>query len=218
MTCRAVRRVLPLFAGGDLKAPKMSAVADHVTRCAACRAEVEAFTAALSLLPLSSLSFGESERALVRRRVLDEIARRRRSPSPFAAFLLRPRFALAALAGVVVLAASLVSPFFAKNAGEPAAVFSGAVLPTRPTPFSTPVAAERIAETAPPLPDRSTALSRVPRAGRESRPPAPASEKSGPAVRFEIQTGNVNVRIIWFAGGPSDGPPSGPAGDPNGVS
>ena len=114
VTCRAARRLLPLFAGGDLKAPEMSAVAGHVAACPACRAEVEAFAAARSLLPLASLSFGESERALIRRRVLDEIASRG-NPSPVVAFLLRPRFALAALAGVVVLAASLVSPYFIRR-------------------------------------------------------------------------------------------------------
>ncbi len=197
----------------------MSAVADHVATCAACRAEVEAFAAARSLLPLSSVSFSEAERALVRRRVLDEIASRRGSPSPTLASLLRPRFALAALAGAVALAAALVLVFFARNAGQPAAV-----LPARPAPSATPVPtaehiAEHIAEAAHPLPDRPNAIPRVPRARREPRPPMPASEKGGPALRFEIQTGNVNVRIIWFGGGNSAGEESsGGAGDSNGVS
>jgi Putative zinc-finger len=219
VTCRAARRLLPLFVGGDLEAAKMRALADHVGACAACRAETDEYGAAFSLLSLPSFSFSESERTLLRRRVLDEIARRRESPSPFAAFLLRPRFALGVLAGLVALGASLFAPFLVQNGGERAAI-----LPDRPAPSATPVPAaehiaERIAETAPPPPDRSTAIPRVPQARREPRPPAPASEKSGPAMRFEIQTGNVNVRIIWFAGGTSDGePPSGPAGDPNGVS
>jgi hypothetical protein len=214
VTCRAARRLLPLFAGGDLKAPKMSAVAGHIAKCAACRAELEAFTKALSLLPLSSLSFGESERALVRRHVLDEIVRRRAIPSPFAAFLLHPRFALA-LAGFVVLGASLLAPFLVQTVGE-----RTAVLPDRPAPSATPApATEHVAEAAPPLPDRPRPASRVSREKSVARTPARTAEESRPAVRFEIQTGNVNVRIIWFAGGTSDGEPSsGPAGDPNGVS
>lgn len=219
MTCRATHRLLSLFAGGDLKASRRNAVADHVAACAACRAEVDAFAAVRSLLPLSSLSFREEERAAVRRRVLDEIAKRRGRPSPFFAFVLRPRFALAAVAGAVVLAASLLSPFFAKDAGEPAAVVAA-----RPTPSATPVpaaehVAERIAETAPPPADRVSAIARAPRTKREPRPPVPASEEPSPTVRFEIQTGNVNVRIIWFAGGNSAGEASsGPAGDSNGIS
>ena len=153
----------------------MAAVAGHVAACAACRSEVEALTAALTLLPLASLPFDDSERALLRRRVLEEIAGRRGRPPSFFAFLLRPRFALAALAGAVVLAASLVSPFFVRKAGEPAAA-----VPARPILFATPVPAaesivERIAETGPTLPDRSNAIPRVPRTKREPRPPASAS-------------------------------------------
>ena len=38
-------------------------------------------------------------------------------------------------------------------------------------------------------------------------------------MRFEIQTGNVNVRIIWFTGGNSAGDASSDAtGDANDVS
>ncbi len=213
MTCRAARRLLPLYVGGDLNEAKASAVAGHLAACAACRTEVEAFAEARSLMPLASMSFGESERALLRRHVLDEIARRGR-PSRFAA-LLRPRFAMAALAGAVVIAASLVSPFFVRDTVEP-----GAMLQVRPAPSATPrPAVEHIAESVPLPADRSTPISRVRVAKSAHRPNAPASEKLGPAIRLEIQTGNVNVRIIWFTGGNSAGEePSGPSGDTNDVS
>jgi hypothetical protein len=218
VTCRAarrLRRLIPLLAGGDLKASSLDAVADHVAACAACRAEVDAFAAVRSLLPLSSLSFSEEERAAVRRRVLDEIARRQATPSPFAAFRLQPRFALAALAGIVVLGASLLAPLLVRNA-----VDQTAVLPDRPLPAATPApAAEHVAEAAPPPTDRSRPASRVSREKSVVRPPARTAEESRPAVRFEIQTGNVNVRIIWFNGGNSTGEASsGPTGDKNGVS
>jgi hypothetical protein len=221
VTCRAarrLRRLIPLFAGGDLKASSLDAVANHVAACAACRAEVDAFAAVRSLLPLSSLSFSEEERAAVRRRVLDEISRRRAIPSPFAAFRLQPRFALAALAGIVVLGASLLAPLLDRNA-----VDQTAVLPDRPAPVTTPApAAEHVAEAASPLPDRLRPASRVSREKSVARPPARTAEESQeprPAVRFEIQTGNVNVRIIWFGGRNSAGEASsGPAGDKNGVS
>ncbi|HSB64025.1 MAG TPA: zf-HC2 domain-containing protein [Thermoanaerobaculia bacterium] len=215
MTCRAARRLLPLFAGGDLKAPRTGAVAGHVAACAACHAEVEAFRAARSLLPLSSLSFDESERALVRRRVLDEIAATQGRPSLLSGTLLRPRFALAAFAGALVLAASLVSPFFVRNAGERVAA-----LPAPPVPPAVPgPVGERTGEAALSPPVRSTANFPVARAKRAHRPPVPASAQSGPTVRFEIQTGNVNVRIIWFAGGNTGGEAlPDPNGEPNGVS
>ena len=179
----------------------MSAVADHVAACAACRAEVEAFTAARSLLPLSSLSFGESERASVRRRVLDEIAKTaeksvvlRRHSAPAT---VRPGGAR----GSIVVAASLVSPVLRpdRRGARGDAALPGR-LPETPAP-----AEERTAEAAPLLPERPAAISRVPRVSKRAPAARAGYEKSGPAMRFEIQTGNVNVRIIWFAGGTSGG-------------
>jgi hypothetical protein len=218
MTCREARRLLPFLAGGDLEEPRARALADHLGACAACRAEADAFSAARSLLSLTTMSFSPSERALVRRRVLDEIASRRERPS-FFAFVLRPRFALAAAAGAVVLGASLLAPFFVRKAGEPIAVDA-----VRPKPVATPEppadrAGERVADAGARPPEPTREAPGASRAKVAARTLSQTSANPGPPVRFEIQTGNVNVRIIWFGGGKGgDEPSSGPAGDPNGVS
>jgi anti-sigma factor RsiW len=213
VTCRAARRLLSLFVGGDLDVPETSAVSAHVAACADCRAEVEALSATLSVLPLSTLSFDETERRSVRLRVLDEIAKRQSAPS-LAALLTRPRFALAALAGAIVIGAALVAPFLARDAGVPETT-----LIDRPAPVATPATAgERGAVTESLVPDRPAPVPAAVRT-RRARPAAPPAAGSGPAMRLEIQTGNVNVRIIWFVGGPSGEEPSaGPANNPNGVS
>ena len=47
MTCRKVRRLLPLAAGDDLGAGKARAVRAHVEACPACRRELEGYRSAL---------------------------------------------------------------------------------------------------------------------------------------------------------------------------
>ncbi|MCJ7586524.1 MAG: zf-HC2 domain-containing protein, partial [Candidatus Aminicenantes bacterium] len=47
MTCRSVRKLLPLAAGGDLSEGKAGRVAAHIKTCAACRAELDAYLSAL---------------------------------------------------------------------------------------------------------------------------------------------------------------------------
>jgi hypothetical protein len=214
VTCRAARRLLPLFAGGDLDAAETVAVSAHVAACAGCRAEVDALAAALSLLPLATLPFGEAERRGVRRRVLDEIARREEGAPSVLALLAQPHLALAALAGAIVIGTALVAPFLARNAGVPEAV-----LLEPPAPPATPAPAKEPAAVAASLaPDRAAPVAGAART-RRARPAAPPAAAPSPAMRLEIQTGNVNVRIIWFTGGTSgEAPSEGPAGDPNGVS
>lgn len=211
MTCRAARRLLPLFAGGDLDAGETSAVSSHVAACADCRAEVEALSSALSLLPLSTLSFDDADRRIVRRRVLDEIAKRRKAAPPLVVSLLRPRLALAALAGAIVIGTALVAPFLARNAGVPERTPLD-----RPGRVAAPATAGgRGAVAESPGPDRPAPVAAAVRT-RRTRPAAPPAAGPGPAMRLEIQTGNVNVRIIWFTGGPSgDEPASSPGGNPN---
>ena len=48
MTCRKVRKLIPLAAGDDLRPRPAAAVRAHVAACPACRAELESFRAALA--------------------------------------------------------------------------------------------------------------------------------------------------------------------------
>jgi anti-sigma factor RsiW len=47
MTCRKVRKLIPLAAGGDLRPRQARAVQAHLDACPGCRAELEDFRAAL---------------------------------------------------------------------------------------------------------------------------------------------------------------------------
>lgn len=188
MTCRATRSLLPLFVGGDLDVRQRRAVVDHLAVCAGCAAEIEQYRATRELLSSATLSFSASERALVRQRVREEIARRSERPWPFSGLPRLPWPALAALAGVVIVAASLVAPFVARDVREKADAV--AALPTR-RPSPAPPAAEHVAETVP-----------APRRTRGVRGHASSVNAASP-VRLEFQTGDANVRIIWFGGAPS---------------
>ena len=48
MTCRKVRKLIPLAAGDDLRPRPAAALRAHVASCPACRAELEGFRAALA--------------------------------------------------------------------------------------------------------------------------------------------------------------------------
>jgi hypothetical protein len=48
MTCRRVRKLMPLFAGDDLRPGLAAAVLAHVDACAGCREELEGFRAAMA--------------------------------------------------------------------------------------------------------------------------------------------------------------------------
>jgi len=48
MTCRKVRKLVPLAAGGDLRPREAAAFQAHVDACLACREDLEAFRAAMA--------------------------------------------------------------------------------------------------------------------------------------------------------------------------
>lgn len=113
MTCRGVRRRLPLYAGGDLSPRRAAKMASHIESCPVCRRELIALRrgrrSALAFQKATRLSWDESawDRA-VRTAAAGGISRPRR-------FFLRPSpglvlTALAALALVVVLFRSGTGP------------------------------------------------------------------------------------------------------------
>ena len=50
MTCRSIRTLLPLAAGGDLKGARLDRVRAHLARCARCRSQFQSLEAGLSVL------------------------------------------------------------------------------------------------------------------------------------------------------------------------
>lgn len=105
MTCRKVRKVLPLMAGGDLAGRKAVKVEAHLAVCASCRRELEEYWGALGRVRAAARAEGagewsEAEWLALMARVAGGRPGRK-SPAPG----LRPRWALASgLAAVAVLA------------------------------------------------------------------------------------------------------------------
>ncbi len=105
MTCRKVRKALPLMAGGDLSPRKTARVEAHVAGCASCRRELEEFRSALGRVRAAARAEGAAEwtegewKALMSRIAGGRPDRKPVSPA------LKPRWALASgLAAVAVLA------------------------------------------------------------------------------------------------------------------
>jgi len=105
MTCRKVRKALPLLAGNDLPARQARKLQDHIEGCALCRGELQGYRSALGRVKAAARAEGAGEwsegewKALMARIAGDGPGRK----SPAAG--LRPRWALASgLAAVAVLA------------------------------------------------------------------------------------------------------------------
>lgn len=130
MTCRKVRRALPLLAGGDLPARQERKLQAHVEGCAFCRKELEEYRFALGRIKSAARVEGAGEwsegewKALMARITSDKAEKKP------AALGLRPRWALASgLAAVVLLAAlaylfrdSIFKPGTAAPGGNPSIV------------------------------------------------------------------------------------------------
>jgi len=61
MTCRKVRKLMPLAAGGDLRPREAAAFLAHVDACPACRAELDAFRAAMAEVKAAAKAEGLGE-------------------------------------------------------------------------------------------------------------------------------------------------------------
>ncbi len=121
MTCRKVRKLIPLAAGNDLRPRQARAVRAHLEACPGCRQELAAFRRDLAGITAaaseeSAAGWNESEwRALVAgvtERALGKSADGRPGVAPEPAF--RPRWATAAALGallaLVIMAALFRGP------------------------------------------------------------------------------------------------------------
>jgi hypothetical protein len=106
MTCKKVRKSLPLLAGGDLSARKERRLRAHIGLCPDCRRELEELRAAIARVKAAAREESAGEwrdaewKALMVRATAQKADRGRSAP-----FEPRPRWALASgLAAVVLLA------------------------------------------------------------------------------------------------------------------
>ncbi len=61
MTCRRVLKLMPLFVGDDLRPGLTAAVRGHIDACPGCRAEFEAFRAAMAGIKAAAKAEGAAE-------------------------------------------------------------------------------------------------------------------------------------------------------------
>jgi len=107
MTCRKVRKLMPLFAGDDLKPRLTRAVRGHIDGCPICRAELEGFRAALSEIKSAAKAEGVPEWdgrewSVLMARVAAEAKRAGEKTGGVAVRAFRPRFAAASVLGAVL--------------------------------------------------------------------------------------------------------------------
>src|SRR5262245_35521166 len=98
MNCMGVRRLLPLYIGGDLDVGKARAIFEHLRSCAECAAaESEADSNRQLVRSLEPPDFEDEFYDGIRRSVLNEIAARPSTSRGVLAFLFgrRRRFVLA---------------------------------------------------------------------------------------------------------------------------
>jgi hypothetical protein len=107
MTCRRIRRLIPIAAGDDLRPRLAAAVRAHIAGCPGCRSELDAFRAALAAIRaeagaegVADWSAGEWRAVMVRvaAEAGPEVEQVRRQARP----ALKPRWAAAAVAGALL--------------------------------------------------------------------------------------------------------------------
>lgn len=122
MTCRKIRRLLPLAAGDDLGPRRARAVRTHLEACPDCRRELEAFRAALEEAKAEARreavpEWGGGEWRALMARVADPAGERRPAESGAGRRLPRPRWAAASALGAVIGLAVLTFLFRAPVPG-----------------------------------------------------------------------------------------------------
>lgn len=107
MTCRKVRKLMPLFAGDDLGPRRTRAVRSHVDACPACRRELEELREALARIKAAAKEeavpdWSESEWKALMVRATGEMPGSRKEERSVNTRVAWPRWAAASAAGVLV--------------------------------------------------------------------------------------------------------------------
>jgi anti-sigma factor RsiW len=134
MTCRRIRKLIPLAAGDDLRPRLAAAVRAHIAGCPGCRSELEAFRAALAAIreearagSVADWTDGEWRAAMAR--VAAEARGERREQDRGAVLSRRPRWAaaaaLGALLGLVLMGVLFKGPAVSRGGPEGLALAAG---------------------------------------------------------------------------------------------
>jgi anti-sigma factor RsiW len=107
MTCRKVRKLMPLFAGDDLGPRRTRAVRSHVEACPGCRRELEEFRKALARIKVAAKEeavpdWSEGEWKALMVRATGEAPGSRKAERSAGARAAWPGWAAASAAGVLI--------------------------------------------------------------------------------------------------------------------
>lgn len=130
MTCRKVRKLVPLAAGGDLPQRQARAFQAHIDACPGCRAELERFRADLAAVAAEAKAAGvagwsEPEWSALMARVRREGAAARRHGTGFGPGRSRRGWAPASALGAAVGLALLFGLLDGPGTRRPAAAAGG---------------------------------------------------------------------------------------------
>lgn len=114
MNCRKVRKLLPLYVGGDISSKKEEAIRFHIGFCARCQKAYEAYAKSVRIttewLGESRVAWGEAEWTRALRNALSE---KSKSSRGFAPWSFRKGWAFAIMGAVMVVLIFLVTrPLF----------------------------------------------------------------------------------------------------------
>jgi Putative zinc-finger len=107
MTCRKVRKLIPLIAGDDLRPGLARAVHAHIDACPGCRAELEGLRAALAEVKSAAKAervpdWGEGEWNALMARVAAEAKGANVAPAGAGARAYKPRWVAASILGAAI--------------------------------------------------------------------------------------------------------------------
>ncbi len=108
MTCRKVRKLIPLAAGNDLRTRQAAAFLAHLGRCPVCREELEGFRRALAGIKAAAKAesvpdWSESEwKAMLARAAAAAKAGAGEAPGRVGGYVFRPRWAAASVLGAAI--------------------------------------------------------------------------------------------------------------------
>ena len=133
MTCRKVRKLIPLAAGGDLSPRRARAVRAHLDACPACRAELEDLQTALAGFKAAAraekvIDWSEGEWKALMARVAAGAGADEKAPVRAPRPVLLPRWAAASVIGAFLGLAVLGALFRGPSPRPDAAAIAGGAL------------------------------------------------------------------------------------------
>jgi len=235
MNCKRVEELIPLYVGGDIDRRVTAEVQSHLKTCGGCAELAAEYEASRNWLSGASPELDEAMLTDVKRGVMRELRTASSRPGWFelmsaalARALSRPAVAAALL--LVVFGALTLWLYLAKPAppvqvqltdggseqpprlpdkDEPPGHFK---LHRRPTGAGNRhrVTIARSHRGQPGDPASRHVLTQNATAMPEVQPPSAFAVESGGMLRIDIQTGDPNIRIIWFAPKVVDGQQANP--------